>query len=708
MAIAVYTSDLTDIFLFETTTGVAAFGGGASGLGASPDYSIEGTNAVDKQVSAAEKGFLFTAAGAFAIGINDHFYEWVILGVPGLAATRDNRGIQVCIGDSTSAFVKFHVNGVDTLPQGGIHPYCIRFDNTSLTNRRTLVGSPGTSPDSIGCGANVTGTAKFSNLAADAARIGTGYTITGGTGADPEATFAGISTNDAITAEGVILAVDGGSKLQGKLRIGQAGTECEFLDLNTNVFFTDTLDGHALEDLTEIILSDDLSIWTLTNVNFIALGTWNRGRVEMVTPLITAQTHTSYDNSPTTEGTFSGGSGHAVSDVITLDDGWTTVTVDAVSTGAVTQFTVASVFGRSAIKDRVMYQRSSTGSGVDFTLTPDTDNIVTAPDMVFNNVGFIDTSDTVLLSTAEVKGSRWVGADRVVCDGGAVLTDSAIQGFEDLYIITGQDETSYDNNPTTEGTFVAGTGYAVNDLIVLENGTRINVDTLSGSAVATFTVLEEGRRAVSGQTYTQLFASPSGGTGFTLTPEGDNLESASMKWGLVDPSGKLDGMSFSKGTAATHAIEFKDDIPSSITLQDITLTGYNASNGQKDSALWFRDTTGTITVNVSGGTTPSHKSDGATISIVANVTLTFTGLRDNTEIRIYTAGTTTELAGIENATAGSPDARTFAAAIAGGTSVDYVIHNIDYETIRVESFTWPSTNQSLPVAQRFDRNFSNP
>jgi hypothetical protein len=90
------------------------------------------------------------------------------------------------------------------------------------------------------------------------------------------------------------------------------------------------------------------------------------------------------------------------------------------------------------------------------------------------------------------------------------------------------------------------------------------------------------------------------------------------------------------------------------------------------------------------------------------VTLTFTGLRDNTEIRIYTAGTTTELAGIENATAGSPDARTFAAAIAGGTSVDYVIHNIDYESIRVESFTWPSTNQSLPVAQRFDRNFNNP
>jgi hypothetical protein len=167
-------------------------------------------------------------------------------------------------------------------------------------------------------------------------------------------------------------------------------------------------------------------------------------------------------------------------------------------------------------------------------------------------------------------------------------------------------------------------------------------------------------------------------------------------------------MSFAKGTAATHAIEFKDDIPSSITLQDVTLTGYNASNEQKDSALWFRDTTGTITVNVSGGTTPSYKSDGATISIVANVTLTFTGLKDNTEIQIYSAGTTTNLAGIENATSGSPDNRTFAAAIAGGTSVDYVIHNITYEPIRVEGFSWPTTNQSLPVAQRLDRNYSNP
>ena len=47
MTAATYTSDLTDIFLFETTTGISAYGGGGAGLGAAPDFAMEGTNAVD-------------------------------------------------------------------------------------------------------------------------------------------------------------------------------------------------------------------------------------------------------------------------------------------------------------------------------------------------------------------------------------------------------------------------------------------------------------------------------------------------------------------------------------------------------------------------------------------------------------------------------------------------------------------------------------
>jgi hypothetical protein len=86
-----------------------------------------------------------------------------------------------------------------------------------------------------------------------------------------------------------------------------------------------------------------------------------------------------------------------------------------------------------------------------------------------------------------------------------------------------------------------------------------------------------------------------------------------------DPDGELDGCSITKGVASTHAIEFGASIPSSITLRDIDFSGYNATNGQTDSTLYFADTSGTITVNIIGGSgTVSYKSAGATINIVQN------------------------------------------------------------------------------------------
>lgn len=534
MATATYTSDLTDIFLFESTTGVSAYGGGAAGLGASPDYAIEGTNAVDKQVSAAEKGFMYDNSTNFSIGPNDHFFIWVVCAVPGLVDTRDNRGVHVSIGDSTSAFVKFHVNGGDTKPRGGISPYAVRYVETTLANRRTLVGSPGTTPSWIGGGANVTGTAKFSNFACDAARIGTGYDITGGDGIDADATFAGLATDDESTSEGVCQNADGGYSIQGKIRIGNSGTACVFTDSNTNLVLIDTLDGIALSDLTEFIVSDDTTVWTLTNVNFIPLGTNNPGRLENVTPLITAQDETSYDNSPTSEGTFAGGTGHAASDVITLDDDWTTVTVDAVSGGVVTQFTVNSTRGRSAVSGTAMTQSSTTGSGTGFSLTPDTDNILGAGTITFVNVGFIGFGDTILSSNDSLTGGRWINSGQVTANG-AVLTNNTFTGYE--------------------GT--ANTSYLI--------------------------------------------------------------------WNVnSDPDGELDGSSFTKGTAATHAIEFGLSSPTVMTIRNCDFSGYNASNANNDSTFHFLRTTGDVTlnlVNVTGNV--SYRTAGANITIVQDpVTIT--------------------------------------------------------------------------------------
>jgi hypothetical protein len=174
----------------------------------------------------------------------------------------------------------------------------------------------------------------------------------------------------------------------------------------------------------------------------------------------------------------------------------------------------------------------------------------------------------------------------------------------------------------------------------------------------------------------------------------------------ADPNGELDNMVFEKGTAAHHAIEFGTSAPTTMTLTGLTYSGFNAANGQNDSTLLFPDkgSDTTWTVNISTGDTPSYKKAraGDTVNIVASVTVTFTGLQTNTEVRVYEAGTATEIDGVENS--GS----SFAWSSTASNSVDYIIHHVSYEHIRVESYTVPATNTSIPIQQRVDRNYLNP
>ena len=70
-----------------------------------------------------------------------------------------------------------------------------------------------------------------------------------------------------------------------------------------------------------------------------------------------------------------GGTGHANTDVITMSNG-VTVTVDLQAAGVVTEFTIGSPAGvTEATRLANLVQISSTGSGIDFVLTPDTDNL---------------------------------------------------------------------------------------------------------------------------------------------------------------------------------------------------------------------------------------------------------------------------------------------------------------------------------------------
>jgi len=181
---------------------------------------------------------------------------------------------------------------------------------------------------------------------------------------------------------------------------------------------------------------------------------------------------------------------------------------------------------------------------------------------------------------------------------------------------------------------------------------------------------------------------------------------------------ELTNTTFVKGTNAHHAIRFGANVTHDLTLTGVEFTGFSSTAEANDATLRFDATTGSLTITLInctvGGAAASASNigiddaAGITVTVSTDIVGTFTGMRDNSEVRVYTAGTSTELAGIENATAGTTDNRSFAATIAGGTSVDYTIVNNEYEIVRVEGFSWPTVAQNIPISQRFDRNYSNP
>ena len=109
------------------------------------------------------------------------------------------------------------------------------------------------------------------------------------------------------------------------------------------------------------------------------------------------------------------------------------------------------------------------------------------------------------------------------------------------------------------------------------------------------------------------------------------------------------------------------------------------------------NTTGLITLAAGAIFNGTRTDANGTTTVTA---LTLTGLQANSEVRIYEAGTTTEIDGVENS--GTTFATTTSA-----SSVDIVVHALGYEYQRLNGVD-TSQNLTLPISQRADRNYSNP
>ena len=174
------------------------------------------------------------------------------------------------------------------------------------------------------------------------------------------------------------------------------------------------------------------------------------------------------------------------------------------------------------------------------------------------------------------------------------------------------------------------------------------------------------------------------------------LNSGMVEW---EATTDIEGSTFelSAGTTAGHAIKISS--AGTYTFTDLTFTGFG-SDGSNTAAI-LNDTGGAVVLNVFGGLAPTVKNGvGATTTVNVLTTLTLTGLQTNSEVRVFDAGTTTELAGVENS------GTSFSANIAA-SSVDIVIHSLGYEYQKIEGAD-TSSNLTLPIQQRVDRNYRNP
>lgn len=276
-----YATNLTNITLAENTTGWSALGGGGAGLSASPDIAVEGTNAVDKQITNAEKGqeFSFTAVTP---GANEHFYVWIANTTPGLINTLANRGLAMVAGNSNANLMQFHLTGSDVFKlEEAFYCWVIRYVNTTNTSRpyRTIWnGTPGTTVGSVGATMFTTTTVKGANLGVDAIRRGNTVTVTAGDSGTP-ATWDAFATyaHNSTRRWGIVQPSPGGATIMGGVIWGTGATAVYSRDSNRTIAVRDT--EHSLSTLSYIEFNNASSDVVWDNVGLVALGTNARGRI---------------------------------------------------------------------------------------------------------------------------------------------------------------------------------------------------------------------------------------------------------------------------------------------------------------------------------------------------------------------------------------------------------------------------------------------
>lgn len=194
-----------------------------------------------------------------------------------------------------------------------------------------------------------------------------------------------------------------------------------------------------------------------------------------------------------------------------------------------------------------------------------------------------------------------------------------------------------------------------------------------------------------------------GGATFTVCTFDNNRASKAVLAASTTEASLISNSTFiSDGTG--YGMEISGSA-ANMTLTGNTFTGYQAyqegGTTTGNEALYVNIVTGSMTITISGGSTPSYRTSGAAVTISSGYTLTLTGLVNGSDIVILAAGTSTERVNV-NENSGTTYGHGYTDS---GTSVDIGIFKIGYVPFYIRSYTLAASNASLPINQILDRNY---
>lgn len=160
-------------------------------------------------------------------------------------------------------------------------------------------------------------------------------------------------------------------------------------------------------------------------------------------------------------------------------------------------------------------------------------------------------------------------------------------------------------------------------------------------------------------------------------------------------------------TRPDYPLSVRIETPTDTSNPTFSFDGWDFDAGITEHLEWRG--TGTLTILARNGSnfeaSKCFSAAGGTITIVQDSVLTLTNVPNGAEIRVYDAGTTTEIDGVESETSGS-----FSTSISNNTTTSVDIRVVFADTVVEEYYAVDLSggDVGIPLSSRTDRTYSNP